>query len=159
MGWWKSLRTDGRKLCQLREAEARLLLEAALLLPLTRVALRYLGLRRWQATLARFSSSPPCSFQVRDDGYSRLAARSVAAAAARVAPGDTCLAQALVLWWLLRRRGLDGGLRIGVRKNGEQLAAHAWIEYRGFNLGPRPQASETFVPFSASIGPSRRRCA
>ena len=109
--------------------EAELLLEAAVLLLLTRAALCCLSLRKWQTTLARFSSAPHAPTGPQDDRRAQLAAHCVAVAAARLAPGDTCLSQALVLWCVLRRRGLDGSLRIGVRKNAESLAAHAWIEY------------------------------
>jgi hypothetical protein len=159
MGWWTSLRTDWHKLRQLRAEEARLLLAAALLLPLTRAALRCLGLHRWHTALARFSPPPRAAVRPQDDRHAWTAARCVAAAAARIAPGDTCLSQALVLWWLLRRRGLDSGLRLGVRKNADSLAAHAWIEYRGLNLGPRPNASQPYTPFPALITPYARRSA
>ncbi len=159
MGWWKSLRADWRKWRRLRADEAQLLLAATCLLPLTRAALRCLGLHRLHTALARFSPPPRAAVQPHDDRHAWTAARCVAAAAARVAPGDTCLAQALVLWWLLRRRGLESGLRLGVRKHADQLAAHAWIEFRGINLGPRPDASLPYAPFPALITPSWRRSA
>ena len=47
----------------------------------------------------------------------------------------TCLRQALVLQWLLRRRGLETDLKIGVRKEDDLLAAHAWVEYKGTFIG------------------------
>jgi hypothetical protein len=143
----------------LRAEEARLLLASVFLLPLTCAALRWLGLHRWQMALARFSPLPRETVWPRDERHAWTAARCVAAAAARVAPGDTCLSQALVLWWLLRRRGLDSGLRLGVRKSADRLSAHAWIEYRGLNLGPRPDASQSYTPFPALITPYTRRSA
>jgi hypothetical protein len=36
--------------------------------------------------------------------------------------------QSLVLLALMRRRGLGGLLRIGVKRVDEQLIAHAWVE-------------------------------
>ena len=43
-----------------------------------------------------------------------------------------CLSQALVGQKLLRRKGFDVQLRIGVLKNRDDLlAAHAWLEYQG----------------------------
>ncbi len=43
-----------------------------------------------------------------------------------------CLPQALVGHRLLRQQGFDVQLRIGVLKNhGDQLTAHAWLEYQG----------------------------
>ena len=133
-----------------------MLLLAAGWLVLTRAALRYLGVRRWQTTLARFSPPPRATPCPSDDPYASLAARCVGRAARRVAPGDTCLSQAVVLWWLLRLRGLDSELRLGVCKTADQLRAHAWIDYRGVALGLRSEAGGPFVAFPGSIFPSRR---
>jgi hypothetical protein len=47
-----------------------------------------------------------------------------------------CLHRALVARWLLRRQGIDVALRIGVRRDGGVLLAHAWLECDGQALGP-----------------------
>lgn len=44
---------------------------------------------------------------------------------------STCLKQALVLSWLLERRGLITRLRIGVSRRAGALKAHAWLEQDG----------------------------
>ena len=41
----------------------------------------------------------------------------------------TCLRQALLVFWLLRRRGIFTELRIGVRKVEGSIIAHAWLKY------------------------------
>jgi len=57
---------------------------------------------------------------------------SLVASAARHVPGDyTCLHRSMALWWMLRRRGFDGHLRMGVRKGDAAFEAHAWVEYAG----------------------------
>ena len=43
----------------------------------------------------------------------------------------TCLKKALVLFWLLGRRGTQTELRIGVARPQGQLKAHAWLDYQG----------------------------
>jgi Transglutaminase-like superfamily len=54
------------------------------------------------------------------------------AAAYRLMPiGATCLRESLVLYGLLRRRGGAPRLCVGVKKDGNGLAAHAWIECAG----------------------------
>lgn len=53
--------------------------------------------------------------------------------------GDTCLRQALVLGWLLRR--LDPVLRVGVAKLDGAVRAHAWLEIAGTRLDPIGGAS------------------
>ncbi len=43
----------------------------------------------------------------------------------------TCLQKALVLGWLLRRRGIATTLRIGVSRSHGRFEAHAWLEREG----------------------------
>ena len=51
-----------------------------------------------------------------------------AATAYRLLPiKATCLRESLVLYALLRRRGADPRFCVGVKKDGLQLAAHAWV--------------------------------
>jgi len=52
---------------------------------------------------------------------------------ARYVPGVTCLAESLALAWILRGRGIDARVRMGVNR-GEELTAHAWIEADGVAL-------------------------
>ncbi|MEW6124384.1 MAG: lasso peptide biosynthesis B2 protein [Pseudomonadota bacterium] len=61
-------------------------------------------------------------------------ARRVQRAAAAVRPQATCLVQAVALWLLLRRRGLDGHVRLGVLREGEALRAHAWVDVAGVTV-------------------------
>jgi hypothetical protein len=42
----------------------------------------------------------------------------------------TCLRKSLVLWWLLKRRGVPARLRLGVRTL-DGFEAHAWVECDG----------------------------
>ena len=54
----------------------------------------------------------------------------------------TCLRESLILLALLRRRGYAPDLKIGIDRSGQNLQAHAWLEYRGHVLtdpeDPRP---------------------
>ena len=43
----------------------------------------------------------------------------------------TCLHKALVLYGLLRRKGVEVDLVIGAKKAADALAAHAWLEHQG----------------------------
>jgi len=62
-----------------------------------------------------------------------------------------CLQQALVLQWLLSRRGIQTELKIGVRKEKDQLCAHAWLEHASHSIGECPGVVDTFAPLSAII--------
>jgi hypothetical protein len=71
---------------------------------------------------------PSPSAVVRRVAHHRL--ERFAAAAYRLLPiSATCLRESLVLYALLRRRGAAPTFRIGIRKNGTALAAHAWVEH------------------------------
>jgi hypothetical protein len=48
--------------------------------------------------------------------------------AARAIPAATCLTQALAAQVLLARSGHPAALRLGTRRTGASLAAHAWLE-------------------------------
>ncbi|HEY0514527.1 MAG TPA: lasso peptide biosynthesis B2 protein [Thermoanaerobaculia bacterium] len=55
-----------------------------------------------------------------------------------------CLPRALALRWLLARQGVAAELRIGVTREGDGLAAHAWVERRGRPVGEPPGVEERF---------------
>jgi hypothetical protein len=50
---------------------------------------------------------------------------------------------------MLRARGADAQLRIGVRKDGGMLEAHAWVECEGFLLQGQDDTGECFVQLKA----------
>lgn len=59
-----------------------------------------------------------------------------------------CLPQALVGQRLLRRKGFDVQLKIGVLKDrGDLLAAHAWLEYQGQVILGNLQGLRQFTAF------------
>jgi hypothetical protein len=51
--------------------------------------------------------------------------------ASRRLPGTSCLASALALQRLLSQQGLRSELHIGVARQAEAFAAHAWLTHRG----------------------------
>lgn len=59
----------------------------------------------------------------------------------------TCLPRALFLWGWLRQYGLPANLRLGVRKQGGMLLAHAWLEYEGVILNDNPAHVAQYAPF------------
>ena len=153
MGLLRSARAKGRTFLRLPAAERRLFVAALLLLPAVALALRLLGLRRCQALLARLSPGRPAPAA----GPPAEGAARLVSAAARHAPcRANCLQRALVLWWALRRLGRPGELRIGVRKRGGRLEAHAWVEQGGRTFDTPD--GQPYVPFAGPISlPELRR--
>ncbi|MGA7626113.1 MAG: lasso peptide biosynthesis B2 protein [Candidatus Acidiferrales bacterium] len=138
---------------RLSSFERGVVLEAAGVLLATRVVFQLAGFRRWQRALGFFTPSTKTTGPARaaSDGESaRVIARMEAAAARNIFVRANCLEQSLVLWWLLRRRGIDAALRIGGRKESGQFEAHAWVELNGVVLGSN-QEHRHFVPFESPV--------
>ena len=114
---------------RLRPAERRLLLEALLLLWMSRFGLWVLSLQALQRSVARLAR-PRAALQERECPVERIiwAVR----AASRYGPRATCLSEALAARILLGRRGHASRLHIGVaRDEAKEFRAHAWLECQG----------------------------
>jgi Transglutaminase-like superfamily len=135
------------KFLQLSTYERWVLFQALLLLPLCAVVLRLRGVR---CLVPALGESLPTAFNP-ERGIALQHARAIArmvALAARLGPyRANCLKRSVVTYWLLRRRGVDCDLRIGVRKESNQIEAHAWIECLGQPLSERVDIHERFPPF------------
>lgn len=136
--------------------EKRLLIEASLLLPLTALALRTIGLRRWKITLLA-ASRITGSYSAIKNGPSLpeafVAAGLVKKAAWHGIRRANCLEQSLVLWWLLSRRGVESDLQFGVRK-GVEFEAHAWVEVGGVPLNESRDVRQRFSTLTYGLLPS-----
>ena len=82
--------------------------------------------------------------------------------AARFGPyRATCLRRSLLLWWVVRRHGLDPRLCLGVRPEPEsapgnsELLAHAWIELGDEVLNDRAEIAQSYAAFDAENLPER----
>jgi hypothetical protein len=145
---------------QLSGFERGLALEAGGGLLATWVGLRLAGFRRWKNMLAWLapSSSPTTQQTAASQRQAAELIARVAATAARNFFFDTnCLEQSLVLWWLLRRRGITAELRIGARKEFERFEAHAWVEVDSTVLNDASAEHQHFVPFDGPITPLEAR--
>jgi Transglutaminase-like superfamily len=104
------------------------------------LSLRVRGFGPTQRLLQKFipprKNSPP----VAAVELCALTSRMVLAVARNSPIPSTCLERSLSLWWLLARQGIATQFRIGVRKDGEKFAAHAWVEREGVAIG-EPDAS------------------
>lgn len=146
-----------RRFGQLSWPERWLLCQALVLLPGLALALKVSGFHGLHALLGRWSqpnSSPDSS---PDKPRAQVVARWVDVAARRGLFRPNCLHRSLTLWWLLRRRGLEAELRIGVRKGSEHMEAHAWVEYAGEVLNDAQAVRQDYVPFPSAIVPAGAR--
>ena len=135
--------------------ELEVLLQALMLLPVVKLGLRLVGLKRMLLAMIRWA--PIDRSPSHQDGTTASGARTVArivAAAARCGPyRATCLPSSLTLWWVLRRQGLESELRIGVHKSEKGIAAHAWVEQSGTAINDADDISQRFSPFAPIDAP------
>ena len=131
--------------------QKKLILHAAILLPIADMALHMFGYRKTQQALARNSKEQ--KIQISPDAGQFAQAQVVANCvrlAARNGPyRTTCLRESLVTWWLLQSRGMPVLLKIGIAKDKENFNAHAWVE-----LGDTPiiDPDDTQLNFSSIYG-------
>jgi len=156
MAWWRRTLRRLARVGRLSSLERRVLVGALLATPTAAVLLRALGFRRCQMLMARYG---PAKRSARAH-ESRTAAPTPVDAASRVetavrmmhvAAGlwgreANCLTRSLALSWLLRMQGIDSELRFGVRKDGDGLEAHAWVEREGIVLFDPYDVRAGFTP-------------
>jgi hypothetical protein len=84
------------------------------------------GLKRTAAFLAARSDRP---LGKADLAVATSMAEAVSLVAGRKVVGALCLGRSLLLWFLLRRRGMDAELVVGSRSPVDaSWMAHAWVE-------------------------------
>jgi hypothetical protein len=133
----------------LTHPEWRVVAEACCAAPVASLAVRLLPLDRAVGLFSSRSPSPSvASCVVQPERIAALVDRVLSCSSAR------CLAKALVLQWMLGRRGIASEVRIGVRRGDGPLRAHAWVERRGQVL--IGQGCETYVPLWRGSAPRRR---
>ncbi len=85
----------------------------------------------------------------------RTIARLVSIAARHGPVRARCLAASIALKSLLRRYGMQGNLRLGVRKHDGRFEAHAWIEQDGAALMEPAGVHGRYMVFEDAIVPRR----
>src|SRR5579862_7012736 len=98
------------------------------LLLTARVALRMFGCSRTLRFIRRRVGRVSLLHSVDRAAIARVE-HKVAVAAALYPGRAKCLEQSLVLFYLLRRKGIDVRLRLGAQPY--PFAAHAWVEFEG----------------------------
>jgi len=137
----------------LSRGEQRDFLLGVILLPLAAISLRAFPFRRVQRTAERWCGG--AAAKPRSDAVAVAeavaASRMMNAASRRGLVRGNCLSQSMALWWLLRRRGIAVQLRLGGRKNGARLEAHAWVELAGRAINDSEDVAERYAPFEGPV--------
>ena len=152
MALWRAASRRLKSLRQLSSSDRRVLAGATFWLPVTVCALRFLGYQRVHAVLTRLPqhvlSGGVTEGAVKD---ARAAAKMVKLAIRHGPYRATCLPESLVLWALLRRRGVPVELRIGTRVDSNEFKAHAWVEIQGAVINDASDVQRRFASFEQNI--------
>jgi len=121
------------------------------LLPIVATSLKTVGLRRTQSWLGRDGLGPTVPPTEQTRANVRRAAQMLTVACRRQPLRSSCLPRTIVLWSLLRRRGIDTDIRIGVRGDTEpKFQAHAWLEWNGEVLNDAADVGSQYLPFNGA---------
>lgn len=141
---WK---TRAKRWRDLPSNDQRIFFQAGVLFALLQVILRVAGFRRVYAWLAR---SKRAAF-LPAPSVPQATVRMVDLAAHYSPFRPNCLVRSLTLWWLLLRQGIESDLRIGVRKQGEEFTAHAWVEGQGMVLNDQADIAGHYAAFDGQL--------
>ena len=141
-----------RRFRALERPAQSLFLRAIFLLPVVALSLRWRGFRGTQAMLERFLSRGPALEDPAElDRRAAMTARMVRVADSSGLVHPSCLAKSLTLRWLLMRQGIPADLRIGIRKENDRMAAHAWVERNGTALNEPEEHHRHYAAFEAEF--------
>lgn len=120
------MRSRVQRLRALSAAQWRIVAASVVLLAPIQLMLKSRGLKRTAVVLARRSDRP---IGLADRAVATSMADAVSLVAGRKVVGALCLGRSLLLWYLLRRRGMDAELVVGSKGAvDETWMAHAWVE-------------------------------
>jgi len=140
-----------RQLSQLSGADWKVLLAALFLLPACALSLRLKGFN-WTRQFIEKHPKESMNAPGAHENHLNQAKRTaylVSVAASHGIYRANCLKKALVAQWLLRRRGIDTDLKIGVEKDLTLFNAHAWLEYRDQMLVDSEETRNRFTAFDS----------
>ena len=141
-----------RRFSALERPTQTLLLRALVVLPLVALSLKVRGFDATRSTLRKMISSvTPQKDSVPLSKQIALTAHMVNAADRHGLVHPSCLVKSLTLWWLLGRQGITSELRVGVRKEGENLEAHAWVERERIALNEPEERHHHYAAFDAAL--------
>ncbi len=149
MGFYRSLRRKAETWQSLSKNDRALVIRAMFLLPIVATSLKTVGLRRTRSWLGRSGLGPTIPSTEQTRANVRRAAQMVAVACRRHPLRSSCLPRTIVLWSVLRRRGIDADVRIGVRSDSQgEFQAHAWLEWNGEVLNDDAEIGSQYLPFN-----------
>ena len=143
------MRTRRQRIAALSGPQWGVVALSVVLLPPIQLMLKSRGLKRTAALLAA-QSDRPLGISDRDTATSM--AEAVSLVAGRRVVGALCLGRSLLLWFLLRRRGMDAALIVGGKSHvDETWMAHAWVELDGHPVNDVADVRDHYASFGLDL--------
>lgn len=148
MGFLRSLGRKAGTWHSLSKSDRAVIISAMLMLPVVAASLKTIGLRRTKSWLTRNSLMPTVPPIKQTRANVRRTAQMVTVAFRLHPFRSSCLPRTIVLWSLLRHRGVEADVRIGARSDGKgEFQAHAWLEWNGDVLNDVADVGRQYLPF------------
>ena len=144
-----------KKFLALSGIEKRIFFKALCGLPLVHLRLRLLGFKKYLAQLQRIPLAT-IHPEIDPSTYPAHTSYLVNAAARLLFRREACLERSIMLWSMLRRKGIESELKIGVAKAHQELQAHAWVEIDDTAINEPRDAHQRFTAFDCSLTPEYR---
>lgn len=133
----------------LSAAQWRIVVTSVVLLAPIQLMLKSRGLKRTAGFLARRSDRPK---RAADRQIAASMAEAVSLVAGRKVVGALCLGRSLLLWFLLRRRGMDAELVVGSNAAVDKAwMAHAWVELDSQPVNDVADVREHYASFGLEL--------
>lgn len=149
--------TNLAKFRQLSRNDRCLLVSSILLLPIVHLALLTLGYFRLKGIIERltpFQTAGSFGPETKVLHRAREIAHLISIASQHGIYKASCLRRSLLLWGFLRREGIQGSICFGVRRMGQQLEAHAWVECKGIIVNDFANIHDSFQTLDESYPPT-----
>lgn len=131
----------------LASVDRKRLTRALLALPWVALGTRWFGFKSMQRRVTSNVSADGSPALPASVASAHAIAHWVDVASRRGLVEGTCLTRSLTLLMLLKREGIPGNLRIGVRLNTGKLDAHAWVEVNGDPVNDTPDVVSRYTAY------------
>ena len=144
-----------KKFWALSGVDKKAFLKALYGLPVVTLQLRFFGFNQMLVKLQQIplAEQPNC---LDLEAHAVQISSLVNGAAHLLFRREACLERSVMLWTLLRHKGIHSELKIGVAHEDNTIRAHAWVEIDGEPINEMPQLNERFSAFNSSFTPDYR---
>ena len=149
MGRWNSYR-------KLSRADRQMLLLMSLMLPIIAAAVRCLGFRRAFSIIGRLTKQPDIDTIPQPDVFIARVRKNTRYMKLKGLYHGNCLSRSLMMWLLLRRKGVCCDLVVGSRFRDGEFQAHAWVEHNSQALNASRRVRQRYAVFEHSFVPDQK---